>query len=354
MKALILSGGKGTRLRPLTYSMAKQLVPVANKPVLFYGLEAVRDAGIREIGIVVGDTQEAIRQAVGDGSAWDAQVTYIPQAEPLGLAHAVKMAQPFLGDEPFVVYLGDNLVKSGIVELVSEFEAECPDAIILLAKSPNPQEFGVAELEGGRVIRLEEKPKAPKSDFALVGVYIFGPAVFGAIDRLSPSPRGEYEITDAIQRMIDDGRDVRSHIISGWWKDTGDLEALLDANRLVLESLEPKRFGAVDKQSRLEGAVSIGEGSSVQECIIRGPVVIGCDCRLTNAVIGPFTSIGDGVVIREAEIEYSVVLPECRIDGVRRCIERSLLGRGVKVRRADRHEQSIRLMLGDTSEIELP
>lgn len=353
MKALILSGGKGTRLRPITYSMAKQLVPVANKPVLFYGLEAVRDAGIKEAGIIVGDTHQEIEEVVGDGSRWNLRTTYIPQPEPLGLAHAVLTAEPFIADNPFVMYLGDNIVKSGIATLAQEFRREEPDALILLAQVPNPQEFGVAELEGDRVIRLEEKPKRPRSDLALVGVYMFNSHIFEAARAIKPSQRNELEITDAIQYLIDKGYYVRSHQITGWWKDTGSLDALLEANRLVLEDLQTEVAGVV-KQCALHGRVAVGEGSQVIGSVLRGPVIIGRNCRLNNCYVGPFTAVGDEVQLSHCEIEYSIVLEGSRIEQIESRIENSLLGKNVIVSRQEGRPRALRLMLGDSSTLSIP
>lgn len=353
MKALILSGGKGTRLRPITYSMAKQLVPVANKPVLFYGLEAVQEAGIQEVGVIVGDTHQEIKETVGDGSRWNLRTTYILQPEPLGLAHAVLTAEPFIGDSPFVMYLGDNIVKSGIAGLVQEFRREKPDALILLAQVPNPQEFGVAELKGDRVIRLEEKPKHPRSDLALVGVYMFTASIFEAARAIQPSQRNELEITDAIQYLIDQGHYVRSHQITGWWKDTGSLDALLEANRLVLEDLQTEVLGTV-KQSALLGRVFIGEGSQVMQSVLRGPVIIGRNCRLENCYVGPFTAIGDEVHLSHCEIEYSIVLEGSRIERIESRIENSLLGKNVMVARQEGRPRALHLMLGDSSTLSIP
>ncbi|MEI6513660.1 MAG: glucose-1-phosphate thymidylyltransferase [bacterium] len=353
MKALILAGGKGTRLRPITFSMAKQLVPVANKPVLYYGLEAVRDAGIREVGMIVGDTHEAIEQAVGDGSQWGLKVTYLPQEAPLGLAHAVKVAQPFLKEEPFVMYLGDNIVRSGVAALVDEFERDKPDAMILLAQVPNPQQFGVAELDGDRVITLEEKPKEPRSDYALVGVYLFSSCIFEAVKAIKPSWRDEFEITDAIQYLIDSGKNVRSHKVKGWWKDTGDLDALLEANRLVLEDLVGIIEGKVDSHSRLFGPVSVGANSKIINTIIEGPSIIGSNCHLENCRIGPYTAIGDGVYLIGSGVHDSVVMPDCSIKNIGDRIKHSLLGRGVQVRCHPERSQAMQLMLGDNSVIEL-
>ncbi len=353
MKALILAGGKGTRLRPITFSMAKQLVPVANKPVLFYGLEAIAEAGIHEVGIIVGDTASEIEHAVGDGSQWGVQVTYIPQPEPLGLAHAVLTAEPYLGTTPFVMYLGDNLVTSGVRPLVEAFQERSPNALILLAEVPNPQEFGVAELEGERVVRLIEKPKNPPSNLALVGVYLFDHHIFEAARAIQPSWRGELEITDAIQYLIDKGYRVESRQITGWWKDTGNLEALLEANRLVLEELEPQQGGTLN-ESQLYGRVAIGEGTTLTRCTVRGPAIIGRNCHLEDCYIGPFTSIGDETVLKQCEVEYSIILEGSRVEEVAIRIEGSLLGKNVSVKGVARRPRTLRLMLGDSSSVEIP
>jgi glucose-1-phosphate thymidylyltransferase len=353
MKALILAGGKGTRLRPITFSMAKQLVPVANKPVLFYGLEAIANAGIREVGMIVGDAAAEIERAVGDGSRWGVQVTYIPQPEPLGLAHAVLTAEPYLQDEPFLMYLGDNLVTSSIQPLVEAFQQRQPNALILLAEVPNPQEFGVAELQGERVVRLIEKPKHPPSNLALVGVYLFDKHIFEAARAIKPSWRGELEITDAIQYLIDHGYTVESQQITGWWKDTGSLDALLEANRLVLEDLSPSQQGALD-ETTLYGRVAIGAGSTLRRCTVRGPAIIGANCRLEDCYIGAFTSIGDGVRLVSCEIEYSIVLEGSCVESVETRIEGSLLGKNAVVRGGARRPRTLRLMLGDSSLIETP
>src|SRR5690348_16178814 len=308
MKGLILSGGKGTRLRPITHTSAKQLVPVANKPVLFYGLEALVAAGITDIGIVVGDTQAEIRAAVGDGSAWGARVTYIEQDAPRGLAHAVMISEPYIGRDPFVMYLGDNLLNRGITQFVEEFQREKPAAQILLTHVPDPEMFGVAELDGDRVVRLIEKPKAPKSDLALVGVYMFGPEVFTSVKRIKPSFRDELEITDAIQDLIDRSLAVKPHIVEGWWKDTGKLEDMLEANRLILDTLERRVEGTVDDASRVEGKVVLAPGARIERSVVRGPVIIGAGATISGAYVGPFTAVGDRVTIRETEIEHSIVL----------------------------------------------
>jgi glucose-1-phosphate thymidylyltransferase len=351
MKGLILSGGKGTRLRPLTYTSAKQLVPVANKPVLFYAIESLAEAGIREIGIVVGDTQAEIRAAVGDGSAWGVRITYIEQDAPRGLAHAVLISEDFLGGEPFVMYLGDNLLNKGITGFVEEFVREKPAAQILLARVADPQMFGVAELADGRVVRLVEKPQEPKSDLALVGVYMFAPVVFEAVKAIRPSFRNELEITDAIQYLIDRGLEVRPHIVDGWWKDTGKLEDMLEANRLVLDRIERRVDGTVDAESRVEGKVIVEAGAVIEHSVVRGPVIIGARARIVHAYVGPFTSIMNDAEIRDSEIEHSIVLESSTISNLAARIEDSLIGKNVKIYRLPVKPSAYRFMLGDNSEV---
>jgi len=353
MKGLILSGGKGTRLRPLTYTSAKQLVPVANKPVLFYGIEALAAAGIRDIGIVVGDTEAEIRAAVGDGSRWGVTVTYIPQDAPRGLAHAVLISESYIGRDPFVMYLGDNLLNKGINGFVDDFVREAPAAQILLTRVSDPQMFGVAELHDGRVVRLVEKPKEPKSDLALVGVYMFSPAVFDSVKRIKPSFRNELEITDAIQDLIDRGLDVRPHLVEGWWKDTGKLEDMLEANRLILDTIERRIEGSVDAESRIEGKVIIEAGAVVERSVIRGPVIIGADARIVHAYVGPFTSIGQRSEIRNSEVGHSIVLEGCIILDLENRVEDSLLGRNVRIERMPVKPSAYRFMLGDNSEVKI-
>lgn len=352
MRGLILSGGRGTRLRPITYTSAKQLVPVANKPILFYGIEALAASGLREIGIVVGDTHQEIRDAVGDGSRWGIRVTYIPQAAPLGLAHALLTAEEFLRGERFVMYLGDNLIREPLAPLVAHFREEAPNAQILLAKVPNPQEFGVAELRDGRVVRLVEKPKAPPSDLALVGIYMFDDYVFEAARAIRPSGRGELEITDAIQQLIDTGRTVRPHVIEGWWKDTGKLEDLLEANRLILDGLDARMEG-VAEDAQLIGKVILEAGARVVRSLVRGPAIIGRGAVIENAYVGPFTAIGDGVILRGSEVEHSIVLEGASITDVGGRIENSLIGRNVSVYRAAGKPRAYNLMLGDRSQVGL-
>lgn len=353
MKGLILSGGKGTRLRPLTFTSAKQLVPVANKPVLFFGIESIVAAGINEIGIVVGDTKDEIRAAVGDGSQFGAQVTYLEQDAPRGLAHAVMIAQDFIGDDSFVMYLGDNLIAGGITSLVQEFEELGCNAQILLAEVPNPQQFGVAELaEDNTIRRLQEKPKEPKSNLALVGVYMFDSKIFESVHRIQPSPRGELEITDAIQDLIDHGFQVHPHKVRGWWKDTGKLEDMLEANRIVLESLDiPRSPENVGENSQIEGRVVMEDDVELVNTVVRGPAVIGRGTRLENAFVGPYSSIGSQCTLVDCEIENSIILEGSEIRDIDGRIDGSLVGRNVKIVRSEQKPKAYRFMLGDRSEV---
>ena len=351
MKGLILSGGKGTRLRPLTYTRAKQLVPVANKPVLFYGIEALVEAGIRSIGVVVGDTADEIRAAVGDGSPWGIDVTYIEQDAPRGLAHAVLISQDFIKDDPFVVYLGDNLLNKSIRPFVQQFVKERPAAQILLAHVPDPQMFGVAELDGNRVVRLIEKPAKPKSDLALVGVYMFGSEIFDSVQQIKPSFRNELEITDAIQHLIDKGLMVTPHIVDGWWKDTGKLEDILEANRLILEMMESRIDGEIDSDSRIEGNVIIEKGAQIKQSTVRGPAIIGARTQIISGYVGPFTSIMNDVEITDSEIEHSIVMEHSIISELGNRITDSLIGRNVRIYRQPVKPSAYRFMLGDNSEV---
>ncbi|MFQ6014059.1 MAG: glucose-1-phosphate thymidylyltransferase [Anaerolineae bacterium] len=351
MKGLILSGGKGTRLYPITYTSAKQLVPVANRPVLFRVLDAVVEAGINDIGIVVGDTAEEIKAAVGDGSLWGAKVTYIPQEAPLGLAHAVKISQHFLADDRFVMFLGDNVIEGGISSLVEQFAASDWNCQIVLTEVPNPQQYGVAELENGQVVRLTEKPRKPRSNLALVGIYMFDQTVFEAVNTITPSWRGELEITDAIQYLIEQGHKVYPYIHTGWWIDTGKMEDLLDANRLVLEELIPRVEGYVDRDSQINGKVTVERGTEVINSVIRGPAVIGEETRIVNSYIGPFTSIYHHVVIEDSEIEHCIVLENSRIIDIPQRIEDSLIGRDVEITRSPMKPKAYKMMLGDHSKV---
>ncbi len=357
MKALILAGGSGTRLRPITYTSAKQLVPVANKPIMFYGIEAIAAAGVREIGVVVGDTRAEVIEALGDGSRWGVEFTFIAQEAPLGLAHCVLIAREFLGDDDFVLYLGDNLLEQDLGAFVAAFEterhgAEPPVAQILLKRVPDPQRFGIASLDAtGDVIALVEKPADPPSDLALVGVYLFDASIHRAVAAIGPSARGELEITDAIQWLIDAGLRVRCELLDGWWIDTGKLTPLLEANRLLLERVEPRVDGVVDEASVLEGRVVIEAGARIVRSTVRGPVVIGAGAEVVDSFVGPFTAVGDGCRITGSEVEHSVLMAGSRVEDVQR-LEDSLLGREAVVSRSGQRPRALRLMIGDHSRID--
>jgi glucose-1-phosphate thymidylyltransferase len=353
LKGLILSGGRGTRLRPITHTSAKQLVPVANQPVLFYGIEAMAAAGIDEIGIIIApETGGEIRDAVGDGSRFGVRIEFIVQDEPAGLAHAVLTAEPFLGDCPFVMYLGDNLLQGGIQELVDAFRSSEPEALILLTPVPDPEHYGVAELEDGRVVRLAEKPPEPKTDLALVGVYMFTPQIHEAARAIEPSPRGELEITDAIQHLVDTGRRVEPHVVRGWWKDTGRLEDMLEANRLILDNLVERLDGELI-DSRVDGRVVIEPGARLERTIVRGPAIIGADARLSDCYIGPYTAIGERCEVTSSEVEHSILLAGCTVSDLDGRMESSLLGRNVTVRRGESQPRAYRFMVGDNSDISI-
>jgi glucose-1-phosphate thymidylyltransferase len=362
LKGLILSGGKGTRLRPITHTSAKQLVPVANKPVLFYGIEAMAAAGIEQVGIIIApETGDEIREAAGDGSRFGVEITYVVQDEPAGLAHAVLTAEAFLGKSPFVMYLGDNLLQGGISDLVEAFREHEPDALILLTPVPDPENFGVAELAPvessdpgavGRVVRLVEKPVEPATDLALVGVYMFTAGIHDAARAIEPSARGELEITDAIQHLVDGGMRVEPHIVQGWWKDTGRLEDMLEANRLILDNLIERIEGELI-DSQVDGRVVIEAGARLERTTVRGPAVIGAGAQLRDCYIGPYTAIGENCSINDAEVEHSILLAGssvCDLDGR---MESSLLGRNVTIRRGDRQPRAYRFMVGDNSDISI-
>ncbi len=361
LKGLILSGGKGTRLRPITHTSAKQLVPVANKPVLFYGIEAMAQAGIEEIGIIIApETGAEIEAAAGDGSRFGVRISYIVQDEPLGLAHAVLTAEQFLGESPFVMYLGDNLLQGGIADLVAAFREHSPDALILLTPVPDPENYGVAELADtqpgagtpGRVVRLVEKPAQPATDLALVGVYMFTAQIHAAARAIEPSARGELEITDAIQHLVDTGLRVEPHIVRGWWKDTGRLEDMLEANRLILDNIVRSVEGELI-DSQVEGRVVVEPGARLERTRVRGPAVIAAGAQLRDCYIGPYTAIGEGCSIVGSEVEHSILLEGssvCELDGR---MESSLLGRNVTVRRGERQPRAYRFMVGDNSDISI-
>jgi glucose-1-phosphate thymidylyltransferase len=354
LKGLILSGGAGTRLRPITHTSAKQLVPVANKPVLFYGIEALVSAGIEEIVIVIApETGDEIRAAVGDGSTFGARVSYVEQEAPLGLAHALLTAEEALGGAAFAMYLGDNLLRNGIADLADHFRHDEHDALILLTKVPDPWHYGVAELRGDEVVRLVEKPKDPPSDMALVGVYLFGPAIFDAARSIEPSGRGELEITDAIQHLIDNGSRVESRTVTGWWKDTGQLADMLEANRLVLEDIEHDVQGEV-VESKIEGRVTIAAGATIERSVVRGPAIIGSGAAIVDAYVGPYTSIGENVRVERSEVEHSILLAGSAVSDLDSRMEASLLGRNVKLSRGQTVPRTLSMIVGDNSEIVLP
>lgn len=356
MKAIILSGGKGTRLRPLTYTGAKQLVPVANKPILWYGIESIVRAGVTDIGIIISpETGEEVKAKTGNGDRFGASITYILQDKPAGLAHAVKTARPFLGDSPFVMYLGDNLIQNELGQLMTNFKEQSIDALILLRPVSNPTAFGVAEVDAqGRVLRLVEKPKVPPSNLALVGIYFFANTIHAAIDRIQPSARGELEITDAIQNLIDHQQQVEASQIEGWWLDTGKKDDLLEANQIVLDTcLTSAIVGEVDAQSQISGRVQIGAGSRLVNCTVRGPVIIGENCHLENCFIGPFSSVADEVTMIDADLEHSVILRGAKVIGIQQRIVDSVVGQRAQLKVAPQRPKALRFMIGDDSQIEL-
>lgn len=356
MKALILSGGKGTRLRPLTYTGAKQLVPVVNKPILWYGIEGIVAAGITDIGIIISpETGDEVRELTGNGEQFGAQITYILQSEPAGLAHAVKVAQPFLGDSPFIMYLGDNLIENQLTPFLEQFKTHQLDALILLRPVENPTAFGVATVdEKGRVLQLVEKPKIPPSNLALVGIYFFAPTIHNAIAQIQPSARGELEITDAIQQLINHQKRVEAKNLEGWWLDTGKKDDLLSANQIILDTqITSLVEGEIDNQSQIIGRVQIQPGTQLINCKIRGPVIIGRNCHLENCFIGPYSSIADHVTLIDVDIEHSVILREAKLIGIHQRIVDSVIGRRAQLTTAPPRPKALRFMIGDDSQIEL-
>ena len=356
MKALILSGGKGTRLRPLTYTGAKQLVPVANKPILWYGIEAIVAAGITDIGIIISpETGKEIEAKTGNGDRFGAKITYILQSEPLGLAHAVKTAEDFLADSPFIMYLGDNLIEDSLDGFLAEFKKKHLDALILLRSVRNPSAFGVAKVdENGRVLQLIEKPKVPPSNLALVGIYFFSAGIHEAITKIKPSARGELEITDAIQALIDRQKPVEALKLTDWWLDTGKKDDLLEANRIILDTrLDLSIETEIDSNSQIIGRVQVGENSKIINSTIRGPVIIGKDCHIENCFIGPYSSIDDGATAIDIDLEHSVILRNAKVENIYQRIVDSVIGQRAVLKVAPQRPKALRFMIGDDSQIEL-
>ncbi len=354
MKSIILCAGKGTRLRPLTYTSAKHLIPIGNKPVLFYGIEAIKNCGIKDVGIIIGETGEDIKKETGSGRRWGINISYIEQKEALGLAHAVKVASDYLGEEKFLMYLGDNLLKNGIEDYAKKFLQENYHAFVLLTEVENPRQFGVAEVKEGKVVRVVEKPKDPPSNLALTGIYFFDQNIHQAINSIRPSARGELEITDAIQWMIEKGYKVGADVIKGWWKDTGKPGDILEANRLVLESIERDIYSEkIDQNSSILGRVKIERGVEIINSKILGPAIIGKGARILNSYIGPFTSLSEKVEIVNSEIEYSVVLENTRIANVNGRLQRCLIGKGVQIFHSDDLPRVFKFILGDHSSLNL-
>ncbi len=356
MKAIILSGGKGTRLRPLTYTGAKQLVPVANKPILWYGIEAIVAAGITDINIIISpETGEEVKAKTGNGDHFGARITYTLQEHPGGLAHAVKMAQPFLGDSPFVMYLGDNLIQSELRLFLDHFKAQKLDALTILKSVANPSAFGVAKVDAeGRVLHLVEKPKIPPSNLALVGIYFFDRAIHHAIASIQPSARGELEITDAIQFLIDSSKQVEARQLEGWWLDTGKKDDLLEANRIILDTcLSAAVEGQIDESSQVIGRVQIGRGTQLINCTIRGPVIIGSDCYLENCFIGPYSSIADQATLIDVDLEHSVILQGAKLENIHQRVVDSVIGQRAHLKFAPQRPKALRFLIGDDCQIEL-
>lgn len=353
MKALIASGGRGTRLRPITHTQNKHLIPIANKPILYYAIEAAVNAGIKEIGIVHTADSLEVPNYVGDGSRWGVKITYIPQEVPGGLAQVVQLAEKFVGDNKFVFYLGDNMLVGGIKRFVEEFEQSGCNCYLTLSRVKDPERFGVPEIKNGRILRVEEKPKKPKSNFAVAGIYLYDKHIFEAVKAIKASDRGELEISDAHTYLIKKGYKVGYTEITGWWKDTGKPVDLLEANRLILDNIEPHIDGKIDGHSNVAGRVVIEEGAKIINSIVRGPVIIGKNCVIENSYVGPFTSIGDRTVIEDSEVEYSIILRDCKISKVGLRIEGSILGNDVEIVKAAGKPQVHRFMIGDQSRVEV-
>jgi glucose-1-phosphate thymidylyltransferase len=353
MKALITAGGRGTRLRPLTHTQNKHLIPIANKPILHHAIEFVAAAGLTEVGIVVNAGDHEVQAAIGDGSRWGIAITYIPQEAPLGLAHVVKIAHDFIGDDRFVFYLGDNMIVGGISRFIEAFQAAGSSCHLALARVPDPERFGVPEIRGDRIVGVEEKPAIPKSTYAVTGIYLYDSAIFEAVNDIQPSARGELEISDAHQWLLDHGHEVSYSEITGWWKDTGKPSDLLEANRLVLDAAVPRLEGEVDAASHLLGRVVLEAGARIQGSVVRGPAIIGKDSVIENSYVGPFSAIGEGCTIRNSEVEYSILVSRCKVIDVQLRIEGSLLGHDVEIVHSTGLPRTHRFMIGDQSRVEI-
>jgi len=354
MKALITSGGRGTRLRPITHTQNKHLIPIANKPILHYALEYVSAVGIKEVGIVTNADSTEVQDAIGDGSRWNVNITYIPQEAPLGLAHVVKISQDFIGDEDFIFYLGDNIVVGGIEHFVQQFKAAGSNCHLVLAKVPDPERFGVPEIQNNHIVRIEEKPDKPKSNMAVSGIYLYDHHIFEAVNAIEPSARGELEISDAHQYLLDHDYEVTFSEITGWWKDTGKPLDLLEANRLVLDNIDQNYDDAViEGDTVILGRADIAPSTRIINSHIRGPVIIGENCVIENSYVGPYTSIYNDTVIRNSEVEFSIILNDCKISDVEVRIESSLLGEDVQILKAEPKPKTHRFIVGDQSQIEI-
>ncbi|MBC8491195.1 MAG: glucose-1-phosphate thymidylyltransferase [Candidatus Marinimicrobia bacterium] len=353
MKALITAGGHGTRLRPITHTQNKHLIPIANKPILNYALEYVREAGIKEVGIITNKDGSEVKDVYGDGKELGLSITYIPQERPSGLADCVRIAQPFIGNDSFVFYLGDNIIVGGIKRFIDEFEANDSNCHLVLAKVPDPERFGVPEIKDNHIVRIEEKPQKPKSDYAVTGIYIYDRSIFEAVNSIKPSARGELEISDAHQYLIEKGLKISYSEITGWWKDTGKPNDLLEANRLVLDNISPNIAGKVDQDSNISGRVIIGAGAEIKNSNVRGPAIIGSGTKIINSYIGPYSSIERDCVIQNSEVEFSIISENCKILNQKIRIEASLLGKDVTIIEANAKPFTNRFIIGDQSIIEI-
>lgn len=353
MKALIASGGRGTRLRPITHTRNKHLIPIANKPILHYAIEAAADAGIKEVAIVINADSDEVPRAIGDGSRWGIRITYIPQLTPGGLAQVVALAEEFVGKDQFIFYLGDNLVVGGVRRFIDEFLRSGCNCYLTLSRVKDPERFGVPEIRDGRIVSVEEKPKQPKSSFAVAGIYLYDHHIFEAVKAITPSTRGELEISDAHQYLIDKGYKVGFAEITGWWKDTGKPTDLLEANRLVLDNITPDIQGEVDDRSTIAGKVIVERGARIVNSVVRGPAIIGENCVIEDSYVGPFSSIGSKTVVRRSEVEYSIILRECRILNIGIRLEGSILGNDVEIVEATGKPLVHRFLIGDQSRVEV-